>query len=869
MYAPALGDTGRRGACYVAGVDVDEDEALARAMRILQEATAEVSGPRFFVALAGGLARAFEMEFATIAELDPDEPGQARPIAFWCGGTASAAEPYALAGTPCAEVFAGQACHFSAGVKDLYPADPVFAALGIESYAGVPVRAQGGETIGVINVYDRSPRPGLKHFEVILSEFAVRVGWNMQRERLEQSLRQGLARANALTRIATRLHTAHARPDEAFHEMCVEVRAVLGISAVGVALLDERDGSLVRRAQVGLPQAWVRQTPYRAIGPSIEALRRGEIVVAGRGEYEGRPPEDPSVRFGVTGSVIAPLRHEGRLIGILTGLQFGGAWPGRREDIAWLEAVAGLLVEVVVANQMFEALRHSELRYRRIVTTTQEGVWTVDAAQRTTFVNQRMAEIVGYTPEELFGRPLLEFIVPEETTLLAGKFAERRGGVHDRYEHHFIRKDGSRVAVQASTSPLLDEEGAFVGALAMVRDVTELRQLAARVLHGQKLESLSVLAGGVAHDFNNLLAVVLGNIGVARAELPVQAPVQALLADAETAASRAAELTAQMLAYAGKGRFVVQRLNLNRMIGEQLQLMSAVISKKARLATELAEGLAEIEGDVAQLRQVLMNLITNASDALGDGPGVITLQTSVIAADRALLVGADVSDDLSPGPRVCLTIRDTGCGFEAAAQTRIFDPFFTTKFTGRGLGLAAVVGIVRGHKGAVLVESTPGLGSCFRVLLPCASPLAAQTRVPAERAPRRDGLVLVVDDEPGVRMVARRVLERGGLRVCLAVDGREAISTFAAMQAEIDVVLLDMTMPHLRGDEVYRELRRIRADVRVVLSSGFSDPALVADLGGQVGFLAKPWTPQELLAAVDAALGSAARAGEDSPGPAR
>ena len=641
---------------------------------------------------------------------------------------------------------------------------------------------------------------------------------------------------------------------KAFQEMCAEVRAVLGISSVGVALIDERDGLLVRRAHVGLPPEWIREAPSYSLSAMSPALERGEIMVIGRAEYERRAPDHPTTRFGLTGSVVAPMRHEGRLIGVLVGLQFGGDWPGRREDIAWLEAVAGLLVEVVVAGRTLEALRLSEQRYRRIVTTTQEGVWTVDAAQRTTFVNQRMADIVGYAPEELLGRALLEFIPPEETTLLAGKFAERRAGVHDRYEHHFIRKDGSRVAVQASTSPLLDEDGTFVGALAMVRDVTELRQLAARVLHGQKLESLSVLAGGVAHDFNNLLAVVLGNVGVARAELPAELPVQALLADAETAASRAAELTAQMLAYAGKGRFVVQRLNLNRMIGEQLQLMSAVISKKARLETELAEELPEIEGDVAQLRQVLMNLITNASDALGDGPGVITLQTSVIEADRALLVGAYLNDNLSPGRRVCLTVRDTGCGFEAAAQTRIFDPFFTTKFTGRGLGLAAVVGILRGHKGAVLVESTPGRGSCFRVLLPCASPLAAQTRS-AERAPRRDGLVLVVDDEPGVRMAARRVLERGGLRVCVAVDGREAISAFAARQAEIDVVLLDMTMPHLRGDEVYRELRRIRGDVRVVLSSGFSDPALVADIGGEVGFLAKPWTPQQLLAAVDAALG--------------
>lgn len=704
-------------------MDVDEDEALARAMRVLQEATADVAGPGLYAALACGLARAFDVEFVVVAEIDPAEPGRARPLACCVGGSLCSRESYALEGTPCAEVYAGKVCQFPSGVRALYPRAAMFAELGIESYAGIPVRAQGGEVIGLISVCDRSPRPRLQHFEAILKAFALRVSWNLQRERLELGLRQVVARANALTRIATRLHTAHARPDEAFQEMCAEVREVLDISAVGVALIDERDGKLVRRAHVGLPPEWIREAPSYSLSAMSAALERGEIQVIGRTEYERRGPGYPTARFGLTGSVVAPMRHEGRLIGVLVGLQFGGDWPGRREDIAWLEAVAGLLVEVVVAGRTLEALRLSEQRYRRIVTTTQEGVWTVDAAQRTTFVNQRMADIVGYAPEELLGRALLEFIPPEETTLLAGKFAERRAGVHDRYEHHFIRKDGSRVAVQASTSPLLDEDGTFVGALAMVRDVTELRQLAARVLHGQKLESLSVLAGGVAHDFNNLLAVVLGNVGVARAELPAQLPVQALLVDAETAASRAAELTAQMLAYAGKGRFVVQRLNLNRMIAEQLQLMSAVISKKARLETELAAELPEIEGDVAQLRQVLMNLITNASDALGDGPGVITLQTSVIEADRALLVGAYLNENLSPGRRVCLTVRDTGCGFEAAAQARIFDPFFTTKPVGKGtgLGLSISYGIVEQHGGRLSAGNRAEGGAEFVLELPLSS----------------------------------------------------------------------------------------------------------------------------------------------------
>ena len=232
MYAPAVRDAGRRRAWYV--VAVDEDEALARAMRVLQEATADVAGPGLYAALACGLARAFDMEFVVVAEIDPAEPGRARPLAYCVGGSLCLRESYALEGTPGAEVYAGRVCQFPSGVRALYPRDVMFAEHGIESYAGIPVRAQGGEVIGLISVCDRSPRPRLQHFEAILKAFALRVSWNLQRERLEIGLRQVVARANALTRIATRLHTAHARPDEAtlaYWEWLNECTIVLGVDA--------------------------------------------------------------------------------------------------------------------------------------------------------------------------------------------------------------------------------------------------------------------------------------------------------------------------------------------------------------------------------------------------------------------------------------------------------------------------------------------------------------------------------------------------------------------------------------------------------------------------------------------------------------
>jgi two-component system cell cycle sensor histidine kinase/response regulator CckA len=250
---------------------------------------------------------------------------------------------------------------------------------------------------------------------------------------------------------------------------------------------------------------------------------------------------------------------------------------------------------------MFEALRRSEQRYRRIVTTTQEGVWTVDAAQRTTFVNQRMAEIVGYSPAELLGRPLLDFVAPEERALLASKFAERRGGVHDRYEHRSPARTARAWWSRRRRARCSTTRAASSGRWRWSATSPSCASSRPACCTGRSSRASSVLAGGVAHDFNNLLAGVLGNVGVARAELPADAPVQALLQDAEEAASRAAELTAQMLAYAGKGRFVVQRLSLSRVIDEQSQLLHAVISKKARLETDFAADLPDIEGDAPQL----------------------------------------------------------------------------------------------------------------------------------------------------------------------------------------------------------------------------------------------------------------------------
>ena len=367
----------------------------------------------------------------------------------------------------------------------------------------------------------------------------------------------------------------------------------------------------------------------------------------------------------------------------------------------------------------------------------------------------------------------------------------------------------------------------------------------ARLQETQKLESLGVLAGGIAHDFNNLLTSILGNASLARLDLPPHSPANHSLERIETASLRAADLCKQMLAYAGKGRLVVQPVNLTQLVQETAHLLQVSISKRAVLKFDLAPNLPAVLVDASQLRQIVMNLVINASEAIGERSGVIALATGLVRADREYLADSRLAGDLSEGDYVFLEASDTGCGMTPEIQARIFEPFFTTKFTGRGLGLAAVLGIVRGHRGALKVDSVPGKGSTFRLLLPVTHELAQPTSEPNPLTTgwRGHGRILVVDDEETVRTVVARVLENLGFTVTLASDGREAVKIFEAQPDAFTMVVVDLTMPHMDGTEAFARMRRVRPDLRVVLMSGYSEPdATVAFAGkGLAGFLQKPF----------------------------
>ncbi len=417
--------------------------------------------------------------------------------------------------------------------------------------------------------------------------------------------------------------------------------------------------------------------------------------------------------------------------------------------------------------------------------------------------------------------------------------------------------------------PLRDAAGAVRAVGGITTDITERKRAEAeklsmerKLLESQKLESLGVLAGGIAHDFNNLLTGIMGNASLLGYELPRDSHLHPHLRQIESAALRAAELCQQMLAYSGKGRFVVGPVDLGTLIQETVPLLRASIGKSVRLQFRLADRLPTVMADGTQMRQILMNLVINASDAIGDRGGDIVLTTGTVDADADLLRRAEQGAATKPGPYVFLEVRDTGCGMSAETRARIFDPFYTTKFAGRGLGLAAVLGIVRGHEGALFVDSEPGRGSTFRLLLPASQEAGGDAIRPdapsgTESAWTARGRVLLIDDEEAVRFVGSRMVESFGLDCDTAADGAEGLARYDAPGARYDVVLLDLTMPGMNGEAVLSALRQRRADLPVVLMSGFSEHEVsqrfAAD--GPAAFVQKPFSVGTMRSTLRAILG--------------
>lgn len=528
--------------------------------------------------------------------------------------------------------------------------------------------------------------------------------------------------------------------------------------------------------------------------------------------------------------------------------------------------VAG--IDVTAQRAAEESLRQSADRLRSLLEGIPVSTWIFDGEQ-VVFVNAAVERLTGYDRAQLVSPGFFAdagiIHRDDEAAMIARGEARIRGDDEpEQYEVRLVRSDGEVRPVEIHARRI-ELEGRAVSLVTAI-DLGERRRIEeeriafeGRLQQAQKLESLGLLAGGVAHDFNNLLVGILGNADLALHESDTAAPVRDSLEEIMLAAQRAADLTRQMLAYSGKGRFVIQQVDLAAVVEEIAALVEASISKKVMLRFKFAPELPPVEADATQIQQIAMNLIINAADAIGDAQGVVTVSTGVTFCDRDYLRETYLDADLPEGEYVYFEVSDTGAGMDEETQQRIFDPFFTTKFTGRGLGLAAVLGIVRGHRGAIKVYSEPGRGSTFKVLFP---PATAGT---ADAAPATDGdgttwrgtgLALVVDDDRAVGSVTASMLRNMGFATEVAEDGESGLALFRERSREVSLVVLDLTMPNMDGAEVFQRLRRVRPDVRVILVSGYNEQEATSRFVGKglAAFMQKPFRYAEFVSVVQAVM---------------
>jgi two-component system, cell cycle sensor histidine kinase and response regulator CckA len=500
-----------------------------------------------------------------------------------------------------------------------------------------------------------------------------------------------------------------------------------------------------------------------------------------------------------------------------------------------------------------QALRDSEKRYRQLYESMTQPMALheiiCDEAKlpvdyRFLDVNPAFERLLGMPRKEIVGKTVLELLPGTESSWIEHYGRVALTGQPEQFDDYSagLKRHFSVLAY----SP---QAGQFA---VIVSDITERIQLLEsqqrlqqQMLQAQKMESLGVLAGGIAHDFNNILMTVLGNVDLALLRIAPESPAKVHLKQIESAAAKAADLSNQMLAYSGKGKFVVEPLDLGRVIEEMTHLLELSISKQAVLRFDFSDNLPSVEADVTQLRQVILNLVINASEAIGKRSGVISISTGAMTCDSAYLQEVWIDSGLREGLYVYFEIADNGCGIAKEDIGRIFDPFFTTKFTGRGLGIAAVLGIIRGHRGAIKVYSELGRGTTFKALLPASSRPAVL--FDSEKAPldwKGAGTVLVVDDDETVRSIGSTMLAELGFSVIACIDGREALEIYQQQHAQICFVLMDLTMPHMDGEEAYREMRRVDPEVKVIMTSGYNEQDVSQKFVGKklAGFLQKPYT---------------------------
>ena len=595
----------------------------------------------------------------------------------------------------------------------------------------------------------------------------------------------------------------------------------------------------------------------------FRALESSRFVEAHQSSLDARGPHEGPHAAGVSSQLDAAIRFRGEMVGALCLDHVGMPRRWRTDEQVFVGSIADLLslaIEGTERRRAELALRESEVRYRELWEHALDGMFTLDPQGRVTSANEAGCRLTGRTRLEMVGHHFTAYVAPRDVTGALDLFMRL---VHasapmdnEPFSFSIARPDGSRLQVE-TTAQRIERGGTLVEVLAIVRDVSQRRQLEAQLQQSQKMEAIGRLAGGVAHDFNNLLTAIIGysQIATIRPDMPAAAVID--LKEITSAAHRAAALTRQLLAFSRRQVMEPRVLNVNAVVSGIEVLLRRLIGEDIVLATDLDATIPSVLADPSQLEQVILNLAVNARDAMPNG-GRIALRTRTVAEmDRA----AFASGDRGPGPWIVLEVADTGVGMDEETRSHIFEPFYTTKALGTGLGLSTVYGIVQQTGGGIAVTSEVGAGSTFTVFLPVVVGNSDEVTLPsAEMGPGGSETVLVVEDDDRVRSLASRVLRLSGYTVLEASEPQQAIAEVERARS-VDLVLTDLVLPLMRGRELVQHLRAMRPRLKALYMSGYRQEAEAQEVGE--AFLSKPFTPEGLTTAVRAVLD-----GEASTAPA-
>ena len=810
--------------------------------------TSEIPSEAFFRNMIRYVCERLNVPHGFIGLLEDDN--RISTLANWREGKDAANFSYNLEGTPCETVIGNQFQKYSEGLWEKFPNDTNLRTMGIKCYMGVPLKDSQGMPLGLIVVLDRSEGEQPLDARAILEVMADRVSSAIERSRSEEALERSETEIRAILSalpdpmirindggdvLEVHLPSIDYFTDNLFSNECENLRKR---EAIWGNLLSYVEDSLrsqeIRTLEFGVA-ASNRVREYEA---RISPCSNDRAIVLFRDISERKNSETVSA---MGHSILELISTGANLSQILDCLvqEAEVAVPGMWGSILLLDSETHRLTHASAPSlpeDYVNAVDGIEIgpnvgscgtaAYRR------EPVFVSDIEKDPLWENFKELAL-EHGLKACWSVP----IISSDHEVL-GTFAlyYRLPGTPDSFQIELIHQFGHLAAL----------------AIEKIRSAEEKARLEEQFRQTQKLESLGILAGGIAHDFNNLLVGILGNAGFALSDLESDHPVRECIQQIELSAQRASDLTRQLLAYSGRGKFLVGTVNPKTIVEEMSHLLKISIDPNAEMILDFDPQTPSVEADATQLRQVIMNLIINASDALEGKPGKIYVRTGETELRKSDLVGMIPSDQPMRGRYCFLEIKDTGCGMDSKTVSKIFDPFFTTKFTGRGLGLAAVLGIVRSHRGGLRVKSKPGKGTQFMLYFPSIEVIPHEdTSKPLDEIDKKwegTGTILVVDDEESVRTLAERVLRREGFEVATADNGITAVEMVKASPQKFDLVLLDLTMPRLDGKQTFDKLISVQPNLKVVLTSGYNEEETTERFGGDkvAGFIQKPYRSNEL-----------------------